>query len=396
MKKPEILAPAGSLKKAEYAFLYGADAVYAGIPDFSLRVKENLFNLEDIKKGIELAHSLGKKFYVTVNIYAHNKHLENLSILDEINPDAFIVSDPGIARLLKGKPLHLSTQANCTNWSAVKFWADQGFERIILAREVSLKEIKEIHEKLPEVELEAFIQGAMCLAYSGRCVLSAALSGRSANLGDCAQCCRWSYNLVEEKRPGEYMPIEQDEHGTYILSSKDMCMIEHLDALQEAGVASLKIEGRNKSVFYLAHIIKAYRKVLDGEWDAKKGLEQVEQVVTRKMHTGFFFDKEAEQDPKLRRGRAPYKFVGEVLADGTEDRDKLGNNSATIEVHNEIYLGEEVHVIGPDAEFSFKVEEIIDAKSGEKLESAHGGADQIIKLNSPQELKEKYLLKIKV
>ncbi len=392
MTKPEILAPAGSLKKAEYAFLYGADAVYAGVPDFSLRVKENLFSLEDIKKGIDLAHSLGKKFYVTINIYAKNKHLEKLpeyiAKIKSLNPDALIISDPGIIAVVKEEwpeaVIHLSTQANCTNWKAAEFWQKQGLERVILAREVSLSEIKEMHEKLPDLEIEAFIQGAMCLAYSGRCVLSAALSKRSANLGDCSQCCRWSYEIVEQKRPGEYMPVEEDQHGTYIMSSKDMCMIEYLDELQEAGVCSLKIEGRNKSVFYLAHIIKAYRQVLDGQWDKEKGLEEIKKVVTRKMHTGFFLDKEAEQDPKLRRGRAPYKFVGEVLEDGS------------VEVHNEIYLGDEVEVIGPDKEFYFKVEEIIDAKTGEKLESAHGGADQIIKLTSPEELKEKYLLKIKV
>lgn len=387
----ELLAPAGSLQKAEYAFAYGADAVYAGVPDFSLRVKENLFTPEDIKKAIALAHRLNKKFYLTINIYAHNRHLENLPVhldkVKDLNPDALIVSDPGVAGIIREEwpdvELHLSTQANCTNWKAAEFWYKQGFERIILAREVSISEMKDIKEKNPGLEIEAFIQGAMCLAYSGRCVLSAALTGRSANRGDCAQSCRWSYRLEEEKRPGEYMPIEQDKHGTYIMSSKDMCMVEYLDKFKDAGLDSLKIEGRNKSIFYLAHVIKAYRKVLDGEWDGKKGLAEITKVATRKLHTGFFLDKEAEQDPKLRRGRAAYKFVGEVLK----------NNQ--VRVHNELKIGDEVEVIGPDQELKLKIEEMTNVETGEKLESAHGGSEHVISIKTDKELKPKYILRIK-
>lgn len=396
-KNIELLAPAGSLKKCQYAFFYGADAVYAGIPDFSLRVKENTFNLKDIASGINLAHKLKKKFYLTVNIYAHNRHLQKLPAyirkIKKIKPDALIVSDPGIVRVIKKEwptaIIHLSTQANCTNWQAAKFWYESGVSRVILAREVSIKEIKEIHQRVPKLELEAFVQGAMCLAYSGRCVLSAALARRSANLGDCAQCCRWQYHLVEEKRPGEFMPIEEDQHGTYILSSQDMCLIEYLEQIKKAGICSLKIEGRNKSEFYLAHIIKAYRQVLDKKWSAKKGKEEILKVATRKLHTGFMLGQEAKQDPHQRRGSAPYKFIGEVIK--YDKKSKM----ATVKVHNEIYVGSTVEIIGPKSELRVKLKEIINAQTGKKMPSAHGGSQHIIKIKINRNISDKFLLRIK-
>lgn len=397
MNKIELLAPAGSLQKCEYAYVYGADAVYAGVPAFSLRVKENLFTLSQIKKGIELAHKQNKKFYVTINIYAHNEHIKKLpdyiKKIKQIKPDGLIVSDPGIISVIKEEwpqaKIHLSTQANCTNWQAAKFWYEQGVERVILAREVTLKEIEEIHKKVPKLELEIFVQGAMCLAYSGRCVLSAALSGRSANLGDCAQSCRWNYNLVEQMRPDEYMPIQEDEHGTYILSSKDLCLIEYLDKLQAAGVCSLKIEGRNKTIFYLAQIIKAYRQVLDKKWTKNKGRQEIEKIVTRKMHAGFLLGKKAEQDPKMRRGQAKYKFVGEVL------KYNKKSGVATVKVHNEIYKNDTVELIGPDQDFKVKLSKIINAETGEEMPSAHGGSQHVIEIKTQKKVSEKYLLRKK-
>lgn len=393
----ELLAPAGSLKKCEYAFAYGADAVYAGIPDFSLRVKENTFNLDDIKNGINLAHKLKKKFYLTVNIYAHNRHLKKLPVylqkIKKIKPDALIVSDPGIIRLIKKAwpqaVIHLSTQANCTNWQAAKFWYEAGVKRVILAREVSIAEIKEIHQQVPKLELEAFVQGAMCLAYSGRCVLSAALSGRSANLGDCAQCCRWQYQLMEEKRPGEYLPIEEDQHGTYILSSQDMCLIEYLDEIKKAGICSLKIEGRNKSEFYLAHIIKAYRQVLDKKWSAKKGKEEILKVATRKLHTGFMLGQEAKQNPQQSRGSAPYKFVGEVIDFNTKSQ------IATVKVHNEIDLGNQIEFIGPHENFTIKIGSMVDHLTKKKMIAARGGSQHVVDIPMNKKVAKKYLLRIK-
>lgn len=398
MKKIELLAPAGSLEKCTYAFLYGADAVYAGIPDFSLRVKENTFSFADIAAGINFAHQQGKKFYLTINIYAHNRHLVNLPAfvkkIKNLKPDALIVSDPGILQIIKKvwpkAVIHLSTQANCTNWQAAKFWYEQGVSRIILAREVSLKEIQEIHKKVPKLELEAFIHGAMCLAYSGRCVLSAALSNRSANLGDCSQPCRWQYNLMEEKRPGEYLPIEEDQHGTYILSSQDLCMIEYLNELKKSGVCSLKIEGRNKSIFYLATIVKSYRKVLANQWSAKKGKLEILKVATRKLHTGFFFGVEAKQDEQLRRGLAPYKFVGEVI--NFDAKKKI----ATIKVHNEIKLNNKIEFVGPNDEFSMKITKIINHNTGEEMSAAYGGAQHIIDFKINKKITKNYLLRIKI
>lgn len=394
----ELLSPAGSYRKCEYAFEYGADACYAGIPDFSLRVKENKFTKTDIKKGIDLAHKLNKKFYITLNIYAHNQHIAKLEkYVDEIkklDPDALIISDPGIIRLIKKNwpkaKIHLSTQANCTNWQAAKFWYEQGLERVILGREVTLKEIVEIKKKVPKLELEVFVQGAMCWSYSGRCILSKALTDRSANLGDCSQCCRWNYALMEEKRPGEYLPIEEDQHGTYILSSKDMCLIEHLDKLEKAGIDSLKIEGRNKTIFYLAHIIKAYRKVLDKDWTKKRGLEEVQKVATRKLHTGFLLGKQAEEDPKHRRGKAKYKFVGEVVKFNKKE------STAEVKVHNEIYKGEEIEFIGPDDEFKLKLNQIINAETGKELDSVHGGSQHVIHIKLDKNINNKYLIRKKI
>jgi putative protease len=270
-KQLELIAPAGNLEKMRTALAFGADAVYLGIPDFSLRVRINEFTVKQIKEAVLEAKSLKKKVYVTINIFAHNKHLEKLpvylQILKEFKVDGLIISDPGIMALVKKSwpeaRIHLSTQANCTNWSAVQFWYKQGVKRIVLGREVTLEEIKEIHKMCPKMELEYFVHGAMCMAYSGRCFLSKQFVGRSGNLGDCAQPCRWEYTLRETKVDGREMEIVQEEHGTYLLNSKDLCLIKYLDKLVAAGITSFKIEGRAKSVYYQAVVVGAYRKAIE-------------------------------------------------------------------------------------------------------------------------------------
>jgi putative protease len=266
----ELLAPAGDLEKLKIAILYGADAVYLGGRHFGLRAGAGNFAPDELTAGVDFAHTNGAKVYVTVNIFAHNRDLEllpgYLASLVDAGVDGVIVSDPGVLDLVRTGfpqlPVHLSTQANTTNWAAARFWSRQGVSRIILARELSLAEIKEISSKV-EADLEIFVHGAMCMAYSGRCLLSNYLTGRDANRGDCAQSCRWQYTLMEEKRPGECFPVEEDERGTYILSSRDLCLIEHIPELMEAGIKSFKIEGRMKSANYVASVVKAYRAALD-------------------------------------------------------------------------------------------------------------------------------------
>jgi len=366
----ELLAPAGSFEKAKYALEFGADAIYAGLPDFSLRARINKFDEKQIVEAIKYAHNKNKKIYITVNIFAHNRHLnilqKHLRIFRNNLPDAFVASDAGVIRIIKKilpkASIHLSTQANTTNWQSAKFWHKQGIKRIVLARELTLEEIKEIHEKVPKLELEYFVHGAMCMAYSGRCLLSSWQVGRSSNLGDCAQNCRWRYKLVEEKRPDEYIPVEQDEQGSYLLNSKDLCLIEHLDDLKNAGITSFKIEGRAKSVYYLSQVVKAYRMALDinlnrdlnknsnskkidtfptavGKVSINKNITSLNTAVSKKVigknkkieikklkndlkklsnrtfTTGFLFDecKYAGQETRFSHIEEDYEFVGEVI-----------------------------------------------------------------------------------
>ena len=402
--KIELLAPAGSPEKMDYAFTYGADAVYMGIPDFSLRVRINKFALDDVKKAIQHAHKWGKKVYVTANIYAHNEHLKKLpSYLKKLNtwkPDALIISDPGVMQMAKKYapdiPIHVSTQANVTNWQAVKFWADQGVERIILGREVTLEEIKEIHKRVPKVELEYFVHGAMCMSYSGRCMLSAWLTGRSANLGDCAQPCRWNYKVAEVEdpsRPDMKIPIEEDDHGTYIFNSKDMCFIEYLDELIDAGIVSLKIEGRAKSVAYLASVIKAYREGIDylntekDKTKQKKKLKALKKkyldsLMHRGYTTGFLFGRDSvEQQTEVSHLESKEEFVGEVV--------KVEDGKIYIRSHNALRVGDKIRVIQPNknaTELQFSIGQIY-AENGEKVESAHGGTGQLVYLLSKREIR---------
>ena len=421
--KPELLAPAGSFEKMKYALEFGADAVYAGLPDFSLRARINKFDEKQIVEAINYTHSRNKKIYITTNIFAHNCHLDilkkHLRIFKKNLPDAFIASDIGVIEIIKKvlpkAKIHLSTQANTTNWQAAKFWHKQGVNRIVLARELSLEEIKEIHQKVPKLELEYFVHGAMCMSYSGRCLLSSWQVGRSSNLGDCAQNCRWKYQLVEEERPDEYIPVEQDDHGTYLLNSKDLCLIEYLDELKNAGITSFKIEGRAKSVYYLSQVVKAYREAIDLNFNnnnkkitsfspigpkevmdrnkkikIKKLKRELKKLVNRTFTTGFLFGecKYKGQETRFSHTKEEYEFVGEVinLEYGilNMEFEKLkveskNYNIIKIKVHNAIFVNDRVEFIQPKGDNIFcKIKNIYDDKSFEKLKSAHGGQDRMV------------------
>ena len=307
MKKPELLAPGGSLEKLKAAIDYGADAVYIGGEAFSLRVAAENFSLEDMKEGLKYAHDRGKKVYLTANIIAHNRDIPKFKeFIEEIRPlgfDAVLIADPGLFGIMREMapeiPIHVSTQANNTNYMTAEMWHKLGAERVVLGREMSFKEIEEIQANVsPELELEAFIHGAMCVSYSGRCLLSNYMTGRNSNLGACAHPCRWNYSLVEEKRPGEYFDVFENERGTFIFNSKDLCTIEHIPELVESGIASLKIEGRVKTAFYVATVVGAYRREIDRYCEDPENyvfnpaeLEELCKVSHRPYTTGFYFGR---------------------------------------------------------------------------------------------------------
>jgi U32 family peptidase len=417
MKKFELLAPAGNLEKLKYAFHYGADAVYAGVPDFSLRVRINNFTKESLKEGVEYAHKLKKKIYVTVNIYAHNRHLpeviKHLKYLRELRVDGVIASDPGIIQLIKKYfpevEIHLSTQANATNWQAVKFWQERGVKRIILAREVSLEEIKEIKKNVPKMELEYFVHGAMCMSYSGRCILSKWMTGRSANLGDCSQPCRWMYRniqstkhksleikslgIVDEQERYE-MNVEEDRHGTYLLNSYDLNLLSYMDELAKAGVTSFKIEGRAKSIYYLSEVVSAYRKVMDNLKDKKKYLQAVRMgqkelgnLIHRGYWTGFLLGDAPPHNFEAENNKSPYKFVGQV-----EGKDSKLN---IVYVHNEFLKKDKLQAITPKKIFPVKIKKIYNHKMTE-VKEAHGGHDKRYFIQFDKVLPEKALIRAKL
>jgi putative protease len=310
VNKPELLAPAGNLEKLKMALLYGADAIFMGGKAFGLRAFSDNFSDEELKEGIDFAHSLRKKAYITVNIFPHNEDLvglpEYLTFLRDAGADALIIADLGVYRIARSVvpdlPLHISTQANNTNWSSVLCWQDLGAERVVLARELSLKDIGIIRSKV-NLELEAFVHGAMCISYSGRCLMSNYFTGRDANRGECAQSCRWKYHLVEEKRPNQYIPVMEDERGTYIFNSKDLCLLPHISQLIESGINSFKIEGRMKSVHYVATIVKVYRQAIDAYFENPSGfsinpewLEELNKGSHREYTTGFYFNHTTHAD----------------------------------------------------------------------------------------------------
>jgi putative protease len=354
--KVELLAPAGNFEKLEIAIHYGADAVYLGGKDFSLRNFSGNFRLEEIKQAVAYAHDHGVKVYVTVNVYARNDqqpfiaaYLEQLGAL---GPDGVIVADPGVFMTARERmphiPLHLSTQANSTNYKTVEFWERLGIRRINVARELTLPEIKAIAEQA-QIEVEAFVHGAMCIAYSGRCLLSSFLANRHSNRGMCTHPCRWKYALVEETRAGQYMPIAEDDRGTYIFNSKDLCMIEHIPAMIDSGVAALKIEGRMKGINYLASVVKVYREAIDLYFQDPVGyavqpewLAELTRISNRGYCTGFYFDdpQQSAPDYDFSLGTATHLFIGKVLAahDG---------GHTLMEVRNKCRVGDPVEILSP-------------------------------------------------
>ncbi|SHI91980.1 peptidase U32 family protein [Lutispora thermophila] len=404
MTKPELLAPAGNFEKLKMALIYGADAVYLGGERFGLRAQAGNFTMEEIKEAVRLAHELGRKIYVTVNIIPHNEDLEGLSDyvkeLDNIGVDALIFSDPGIFLIIKeaapNMELHLSTQANNTNYKSAEFWYKQGVKRIVLARELSLIEIKEIIKKSPkELEFEAFIHGAMCISYSGRCLLSNYMVGRDANRGECAHPCRYKYYLVEEKRPGQYMPVEEDEKGTYIFNSRDLCMIEHIPELVNSGIKSFKIEGRMKSSYYIATVVGAYRKAIDQYFNDpnnyvtdKELIDEVYKASHREFSTGFYFGKPDNKGQIYENSSyvRDYAFVGLVM-----DYD-ASTGIATIEQRNKMSLGEEIEIIGPHKKMFKQVIDKMWDEEGQEIESAPH-PQQIVKMRMRKEVSKYDILR---
>ena len=432
---PELVLPAGSLEKLQFACAYGADAVYAGMPQFSLRARTNTFTADQLAEGIAYAHARGVRVYLTLNIFARNVRiqpsLDALRMLLPLKPDAVIMSDPGLLMLARQEfpdlALHLSTQANPLNWAAVQFWKEYGIKRVILPRELSIPEIQEIHARVPDMELEVFVHGAMCMAYSGRCLLSSYLTHREANSGVCANSCRWQYRMWEKHseqdlrrtplippvnggsfaevrtvssprlrgekggwgvspaeyaleemtRPGEFFPIDENEHGTYILNSRDLCAVEYLQDLKNAGVTGFKVEGRTKSVYYLAHIGRAYRKVID---DLRAGkpfdpavLTDIHATATRGLTPGFLIrlPEDARQNyESAEPAYSTHKFGGVVRQYDAE------KGLAAIEVKNRLNLGDTVEFVSPQEIFAQPVERMYDLALN-PLTAAHGGGKNI-------------------
>lgn len=390
----ELLAPAGDMDKLKFALHYGADAVYCSGKRFGLRAFAGNFSDQELAEAVRYVHTLGKKIYITINMYPHNEDLEGiedyLKMLEDLQPDALLVADPGIYRIIQqlniSIPIHISTQATVVNWADVAFWADMPHvERVVLARELSLAEIDQIREH-SSVQLEAFIHGAMCMSYSGRCLLSNYMTGRDANRGECAQPCRWHYSLVEEKRPGEYYPIEEDAHGSYIFNSHDLCTLPALDRILPHHIDSLKIEGRMKSLFYVATIVRAYRHVIDAleeqgrisDDELTYWMEELEKVSHRPYTTGFFFGR--PEDNALNRTTSayikPYDFVGIVL-----DYDPA-TGIATIEQRNKVCLGDTIQFFGKDyKEMNIRIETMTN-QEGEPIDCAPH-AQEIYHLHLP-------------
>lgn len=430
MFKPELLSPAGTLKNMRYAFAYGADAVYAGQPRYSLRVRNNDFKMENLATGIQEAHSLGKKLYVVSNIAPHNTklktYIKDMEPVVAMQPDALIMSDPGLIMMVReafpDQVIHLSVQANAINWASVKFWQQQGIKRVILSRELSLDEIEEIRQRCPDIELEVFVHGALCMAYSGRCLLSGYINKRDPNQGTCTNACRWKYDaheamqtetgdivavnpevqlhnptlgagapsneivlLQEAGRPGEYMPASEDEHGTYIMNSKDLRAIQHVERLTKMGIDSLKIEGRTKSFYYVARTAQLYRQAIE---DAASGREfnpalmyQLEGLAHRGYTEGFLRRHVHDEYQNYDYGYSisdTQQFVGEL----TGKRNEKG--MAEIDVKNKFSVGDSVELMTPQGNINLTIEHLENRK-GESVEAGLGSGHFVF-LPVPQEI----------
>ncbi len=406
MKNIELLSPAGDMNKLKTAFYFGADAVYIGGKNFSLRALAGNFTDEEIVEATEYAHSIGKKVYVTVNILARDTDLDKaedyFKFLEKTGVDGAIISDTGLIALCLAVapklPINVSTQANTLNSLAVKFWLDHGVKRVILARELSLKEITRIHQTVPEIEIETFIHGAMCIAYSGRCLLSDYRTGRSSNRGACVQACRWNYEIREKDSGTDFLEMQEDEHGTYIMNSKDLNLLDYIAELDRAGVCSFKIEGRMKSEYYLATVVNAYRRAIDAYY--AQGSEyknnslyqdELKKTAHREFTTAYLLgdnDRTVNYDDSQSKGT--HKFIANVL-----DYDKE-TKTATVEMRNRFKVGDELEVLSPSDSFNkiIKVEQMQDEK-GNPVEDAKL-VQQILKLKTPVPLNAGDMLRIKV
>lgn len=388
VKKPELLAPAGSLSKLKIAITYGADAVYVGGEEFSLRVAAENFSVDEMKEGVTFAHERGKKVYLTANIIPHNEDIDKYEhFLKEYLSagfDAIIVSDLGMFQMTREiapeLEVHISTQANNVNYKSAETWHKMGAKRVILAREMSFAEIAEIRNRTSDdLELEAFVHGAMCISYSGRCLLSNYMTNRDSNQGACSHPCRWKYNLVEETRPGEYMPVFENERGTFIYNSKDLCMIEHIKDLIESGLDSFKIEGRVKTEYYLATVVKAYRDAIDSYFEDPENfvtnpnwLSEIKKVSYRDYTTGFFFGKPGgtEQNYQSSSYIRDYELLG--IVEGYDPKTRL----VTVIQKNRFFKGSEVEFLRPKGDFVKHKIEYMENEQGEEIEVA----------NRPQEI----------
>ncbi len=407
-KEIELLAPAGSFEKAKIAFLYGADAVYAGTSSLSLRTRADMQD-NDLEETIKYAHSIGKKVYVTLNIFAwdekYDEIIEMAKKLEELKPDGIIAADGGVMEILKkyapSVKINVSTQANIVSMHAANFWYKNGAKRMIMAREMNKEQLKYIMENKPEdMEIEIFVHGAICFAYSGRCFLSDFLACRSANLGDCAQSCRWSYNLYAEEKnnPGELMPIETNEYGTSIFSSKDLCLIKEIPEIIDMGVDSLKIEGRLKTEYYLASVINAYRNAIDDykkepeNYDYTKYLKELEKVKTRGLTTFYFNDRKNKdiQEYGGRQYNENYEFGGKVI--------ETQNDIAIIEIKNKLSVGDTMEIIVPNKiePIEFKIENLYDIETNEAINSISPGVKgQKVKMKLPIKCENNWILRRK-
>lgn len=378
MKSPELLAPAGNFEKLRTALHYGADALYMGLSEFSLRAKADNFRLDELEHASRLIHQSGRKMYITVNIFPHNRDIamlrEHLASLKGINPDAVIVSDPGMFELagevIPEISIHVSTQANITNYRSAQFWEKLGAKRLVLSRELMIDEIREIRDNV-SLELECFVHGAICISYSGRCYISSFLTNRSANRGECTNSCRWNYVLMEESREGKYLPVYENEKGTYVLSSRDLCMIGHLDRLADAGIDSFKIEGRMKGINYVAGVVKTYREAIDslasGPYEVKKQwLEELAMFSSRGYTTGMFLDKhphDGYNHDDVKAYRMSHELVGVVKT--------VSAGKAIIALRNNLKIGDSVEFLSAGLEnSSFTVSELFD-QNGNHVDSGH-------------------------
>ena len=432
MKKIELLSPAGSIKNMQYAFAYGADAVYAGQPRYSLRVRNNEFNdLEKMAGAIAMAHDQNKLFLVASNLAPHNSkvrtYLRDMEPVIAMKPDALIMSDPGLIMMVRDKwpemDIHLSVQANAVNWASVKFWERQGLKRVILSRELSLDEVEEIRQRCPDIELEVFVHGALCIAYSGRCLLSGYMTHRDGNQGSCTNSCRWKYDvheatetpegdiiainpdelekpeervflLQEEKRPGEYMPAFEDEHGTYIMNSKDLRAVQHVKRLIDIGIDSLKIEGRTKSHFYAARTAQVYKQAINDAYAGKEFnmelMGDLESLASRGYTEGFYRRHLPKDYQNYERGSSrPSKqlFVGEVIERDSATGDLL------IDVKNKFSVGDQIELMSPSGNYSFLLEEMHN-QEGESMDVAPGSG-HVVRIPATEDIDEKFGLLMK-